>query len=159
MNERCVFCEEPVPGGLPSEDCPFQGGPGCPMAPVERDQLVIDPLEETIAQRSGPPLPENDGFPAEDDLVDSMLGQYEMGEVIGRGAMGRVYRAQHTGLGRTCAVKVLSPGLVARQPRNVERFWAEARAVAGLIHPNVVTVHNLGSARGYHYIEMEYVPG
>ncbi len=41
----------------------------------------------------------------------------------------------------------------------VDRFWGEARAVAGLVHPNIVTVHNLGSDRGYHYIEMEYVPG
>ncbi len=73
--------------------------------------------------------------------------------------MGRVYRGEHVGLGRTSAVKVLSPGLVARQPLTVERFWAEARAVAGLVHPHVVTVHNLGSDRGYHYIEMEYVPG
>lgn len=73
--------------------------------------------------------------------------------------MGRVYRAEHAGLGRPCAVKVLSPGLVARQPRTVERFWAEARAVAGLVHPHVVTVHNLGSDRGYHYIEMEHVAG
>ncbi len=104
-------------------------------------------------------LATDDGFPAVDDLIDSDLGQYRIVEVIGRGSMGRVYRGEHRGLGRTSAIKVLSPGLVARQPRTVERFWAEARAVAGLIHANVVTVHNLGSDRGYHYIEMEFVPG
>ena len=73
--------------------------------------------------------------------------------------MGRVYRATHLGLHRPCALKVMSPGLVARQPQVRERFWAEARAVALLLHPNVVTIHNLGSDRGYHYIEMEYVTG
>jgi serine/threonine-protein kinase len=73
--------------------------------------------------------------------------------------MGRVYRAEHTGLVRTCAIKVMNPGLVSRQPQILERFWAEARALAGLVHPHIVTVHNLGSDRGYHYIEMEYVPG
>jgi eukaryotic-like serine/threonine-protein kinase len=54
---------------------------------------------------------------------------------------------------------VLNPGLVARQPQVREQFWAEARVVANLIHPNVVTVHNLGTDRDYHFIEMEYVAG
>ena len=40
-----------------------------------------------------------------------------------------------------------------------EQFWAEARAAANLVHPHVVTIHNLGSDRGYHFIEMEFVPG
>ena len=73
--------------------------------------------------------------------------------------MGRVYEAEHLTLARPCAIKVMNPGLVARQPQIRERFWAEARVVANLVHPHVVTVHNLGSDRGYHYIEMEYVPG
>jgi serine/threonine-protein kinase len=119
----------------------------------------VDPLAETIVHRGGAARDDRDGFPEVDDLVGTQLGQYEIVEVIGQGAMGRVYRGQHTGLGRTSAIKVLSPGLMARQPQTAERFAAEARAVAGLIHPNVVTVHNLGSDRGYHYIEMEYVPG
>ena len=120
------------------------------------------PYDETITYDGGHDyehLPHGDGFPAEDDLVQSELGQYRVDSVIGHGSMGRVYRGEHRSLGRTSALKVLSPGLVAQQPRMVERFWGEARAVAGLVHPNVVTVHNLGSDRGYHYIEMEYVPG
>ncbi len=82
-----------------------------------------------------------------------------MGPVIGRGSMARVYQAEHEFLCRPCAVKVLNPGLVARQPQVREQFWAEARVVANLVHPHVVTVHNLGSDRDYHFIEMEYVPG
>ena len=116
-------------------------------------------LSETIAFQSERGMVDLDGFPLIDDLAGRMLGQYRMGDVIGQGAMGRVYRGEHTGLGRTSAIKVLSPGLMKRQPQTVERFSAEARALAGLIHPHVVTVHNLGSDRGYHYIEMEYVPG
>jgi serine/threonine-protein kinase len=73
--------------------------------------------------------------------------------------MGRVYEAEHASLARPCALKVMNPGLVAREPQVVYRFWAEARAIAGLVHPHIVTVHNLGHERGYHYIEMEYVPG
>ena len=101
----------------------------------------------------------DDGFPSEDDLVGRALGQYQLGEVIGRGSMGRVYRAEHMGLDRPCAIKVMNPGLVAKRPEIRERFWAEARAVANLLHPHVVTVHNLGSDRGYHFIEMEFIPG
>ena len=120
------------------------------------------PYDETITyggEHDYEHLPGGDGFPAEDDLACSDLGQYRIDSVIGHGSMGRVYRGEHRSLGRTSALKVLSPGLVTQQPRMVERFWGEARAVAGLVHPHVVTVHNLGSDRGYHYIEMEYIPG
>jgi serine/threonine-protein kinase len=118
-----------------------------------------DPLAETIAYRPQSALENADGFPDIDDLTDRPLGQYHLENVIGRGTMGRVYRAHHAGLGRACALKIMNPGLVNREPQIVDRFWAEARAIAGLVHPNIVTVHNLGSDRGYHYIEMEYVPG
>ena len=100
-----------------------------------------------------------DGFPAVDDLTGSTLGQYRIGRVIGHGSMGRVYQAEHEFLCRPCAIKVLNPGLVARQPQVREQFWSEARVVANLVHPHVVTVHNLGTDRDYHFIEMEYVPG
>jgi len=101
----------------------------------------------------------DDGFPAIDDLTGRLLGQYRMGPVIGQGSMARVYQAEHQYLCRPCAIKVLNPGLVARQPQIREQFWAEARVVANLIHPYVVTVHNLGTDRDYHFIEMEYVAG
>ncbi len=101
----------------------------------------------------------DDGFPAVDDLADRGLAQYWLGQVIGRGSMGRVYEAEHLTLARPCAIKVLNPGLLARQPRMRDQFWSEARIVASLVHPHIVTVHNLGSERGYHFIEMEYVPG
>lgn len=154
----CPFCDEPAHEGGPSEDCPFGGETGCPLA-ARGGAHEDDPLGETIAYRGALPSADHDGFPEVDDLIGGTLGQYRIGAVIGQGAMGRVYRGEHTGLGRTSAIKVLSPGLMARQPQTVERFSAEARAVAGLVHPNVVTVHNLGFDRGYHYIEMEYIPG
>src|SRR5262249_10509419 len=116
--------------------------------------IAVDPFSETIAYQDAVRPEDGDGFPLSDDLVERGLGQYRMLEVIGRGTMGRVYRAEHSGLGRTCAIKVMNPGLIDRQPQIVERFRAEARAVAALVHPNIVTVHNLGSDRGYHYIEM-----
>ena len=154
----CPFCGEPATPGVPAAECPFLGETGCPLG-ANYQAPEDDALAETIAY-PGVTLPaDDDGFPEVDDLIDGQLGQYRIGAVIGEGAMGRVYRGEHTGLGHTSAIKVLSPGLMARQPQTVERFSAEARAVAGLIHPNVVTVHNLGFDRGYHYIEMEYIAG
>ena len=73
--------------------------------------------------------------------------------------MARVYRARHLGLDRLCALKIMDPRLVSRQPAVREQFWAEARAAANLSHPHVVAIYNLGVDRGYHFIEMEYVPG
>jgi len=169
--QRCSYCDEPVDGGAPPPGCPFFGDATCPLAtgtPESPEASIPDPapppagggsLSETVAFLGAEEPGEGDGFPEDDDLVGRLLGQYQIGPVIGQGSMGRVYRAEHTGLGRPCAIKVMNPGLIARQPQILGRFWAEARAVAGLIHPHVVTVHNLGSDRGYHYIEMEYVPG
>ena len=120
--------------------------------------LAREAAAETVAYPNEDDDREPDhGFPAIDDLTDRTLGQYRMGPVIGHGSMGRVYRAEHLTLCRPCAIKVLNPGLLARQPQVREQFWAEARFVANLVHPHVVTVHNLGSDRDYHFIEMEYV--
>ena len=79
--------------------------------------------------------------------------------MLGYGSMACVYKAKHLGLHRHCALKILDAGQVVEQPSNREQFWAEARAAANLLHPHVVTIHNLGSVNGYHFIEMEYVPG
>ncbi|WZO99784.1 serine/threonine-protein kinase [Isosphaeraceae bacterium EP7] len=116
-------------------------------------------VEETVAYRGGEAVADSDGFPLVDDIQNRPFGQYRLGRLLGHGSMGRVYKAQHMGLLRPCAIKVMNPGLVKREPQVHERFWAEARAVANLAHPNVVTVHNLGSDRGYHFIEMEYISG
>ena len=169
--QRCSYCGERIDGGPPPRGCPFFGEESCTLAVPEAPDSAArsGSLGETVpfVAAEGPtdlegeqPLDlDLDGFPQEDDLIDRPLGQYRMGSVIGQGSMGRVYRAEHTGLGRSCAIKVMNPGLVSRHPQVLGHFWAEARAVAGLVHPHIVTVHNLGSDRGYHYIEMEYVPG
>ena len=155
---------EPISPGLEADSrgLPVLGvDPGPPNLSASTDRLV-----ETITYRknpldSDPSLPgsRDDGFPAAHELVGETLGQYRLDELVGRGSMGRVYRAEHLGLHRPCAIKVMNPGLVSKQPQIRERFWAEARAVAHLLHPHVVTIHNLGSDRGFDYIEMEYIPG
>ena len=92
-------------------------------------------------------------------LLGRKVGQYRIESIVGKGSMARVYKARHLELGRYCALKIMNPALDVEQPGIREQFWAEARAAANLIHPNIVTIHNLGSVHGLHFIEMEYVPG
>jgi Tol biopolymer transport system component len=73
------------------------------------------------------------------------LGPYELRSLIGSGAMGDVYRARDTRLDRDVAVKVL-PSAFARDPDRLARFEREARAVAAINHPNILAVHDIGSA-------------
>jgi serine/threonine-protein kinase len=134
-----------------------------PEGSVVADETIGSTVAYQGSSTGGDPAQEEDpgwdAFPEERDLVGQTIGQYRLEEIVGRGSMGRVYRAEHLGLHRPCAIKVMNPRLLTRQPQVRERFQAEARAVANLLHPHVVTIHNLGSDRGYDYIEMEYVPG
>ncbi len=81
---------------------------------------------------------------------------YEVQAVLGRGGMGVVYKARHLRLNRAVALKMLVVGAYAR-PRELERFLQEAEAVAGLRHPNIVQVHDVGDLDGRPYFTMEYV--
>ncbi|MBK9373939.1 MAG: PD40 domain-containing protein [Holophagales bacterium] len=86
------------------------------------------------------------------------LLHYELVEQLGEGGMGVVYKARDTRLGRFVAVKVLAPGK-ASDPDRRQRFAREARAASALAHPNVLTVHEIGSEDGVDFIVTEYVPG
>ena len=86
------------------------------------------------------------------------LGPYEIVARVGEGGMGVVYRARDERLGRDVAIKVISPGL-ASNPERLQRFQLEARAAGRLNHPNIVTIHDLGSSQGSPYIVSEMVEG
>ncbi|MGL5096624.1 MAG: serine/threonine-protein kinase [Planctomycetia bacterium] len=92
-------------------------------------------------------------------LLGTRLDAYLIRDLLGKGGMGRVYRAWHERLHRESAVKVLDPQLVEANPDRLEMFWSEARAVAHLHHPNLVAIHSLGNDRGFPFIEMELVDG
>ena len=72
--------------------------------------------------------------------------------------MGEVYRATDTKLGRDVALKVL-PAEMARDPERLARFQREARAVAALNHPHIVTLYSVEEAEGVHFLTMELVSG
>ena len=85
-------------------------------------------------------------------------GRYRVERVLGEGAMAKVLLAHDAELGREVAVKLLDEGLAA-DPSFRARFAREARVAAGLSHPNVVTVFDVGEADGRPFIVMELVPG
>jgi Tol biopolymer transport system component len=86
------------------------------------------------------------------------LGPYELIAPIGSGAMGDVYRARDTRLNRDVAIKVL-PAVFARDPDRLGRFEREARAVAAINHPNILAVHDIGSAEHAIYMITELLDG
>ena len=92
---------------------------------------------------------------APDTVVD---GRYRVLSRLGSGGMADVYCAEDTHLGRQVALKVLYRRF-AQDAEFVERFKREARAAAGLAHPNVVNVYDRGEHDGTYYIAMEYLPG
>lgn len=84
--------------------------------------------------------------------------RYEIVGKIGAGGMADVYKAMDLTLGRNVAVKVLKPEF-SEDLNFVTKFRTEAQSAAGLEHPNIVNIYDVGSERGMHYIVMEYVEG
>ncbi len=93
-----------------------------------------------------------------DDLIGTTLGNYRIIATLGQGGMAKVYRAYQENLDREVAVKVLPPWFAADRSF-VERFNLEARLVARLSHPNIVTVHDASEQQGHLYIVMQLVDG
>jgi predicted Ser/Thr protein kinase len=115
---------------------------------VAADAALRLALQETVlldgkaVDRPPPELPED----------------YEIVHELGRGGMGVVYLVRQKSLGRLVAVKVLRPGEQTFGPI-VRRFLTEARHLARLRHPHIVSVHEVGDARGEPYFTMDYVEG
>ncbi len=110
-------------------------------------------LEETIASTPG-----SDAMPDRSGTSLRYFGDYELEQEIARGGMGVVYRARQLTLNRTVAVKVLRDNAFAGGDE-VERFKLEAGAAAGLRHPHIVGIHEIGEHDGTHFFSMDYVPG
>ncbi|MDX1523843.1 MAG: protein kinase, partial [Anaerolineae bacterium] len=90
------------------------------------------------------------------DLVGKTLGQYQIIKRIGAGGMAKVYKAYQPGLDRYVAIKVL-PAQHALTPNFKERFAREAKAVAQLSHPNILSIHDVGIEGDLSYFVMKYV--
>jgi serine/threonine protein kinase/Flp pilus assembly protein TadD len=91
-------------------------------------------------------------------LSGQQLGHYVVGDLLGEGGMGLVYRGIDERDGSLVAIKILPPGQ-AQYPARVTRFQREARAMAALDHPVIVRIRETGSGHGLHYLVMEYLEG
>src|SRR6476659_7414125 len=95
---------------------------------------------------------------ATQSMVGRTLGHYSVVSKLGEGGMGEVYLATDTKLGRAVALKVLPPDM-AREPERLARFQREARAVAALNHPHIITIFAVEEADGVHFFTMELIEG
>lgn len=86
------------------------------------------------------------------------LDRYEIVSQIGMGGMGVVYLAQDTKLERTVALKVLTADVASDQVR-MQRFIQEAKAASALNHPNILTIHEIGSFNSTNFIATEFIDG
>ncbi len=114
--------------------------------------MSAQPSDPTIA---GSPAPDHHHA---DERPPNVLGPYRVGERLGAGGQATVYRADHVGLGRAAAIKVLSPKMAA-DSEYTDRFHAEATIAARLQHPHIVTTYDSGEQDGFHWLAMELVDG
>ncbi|HZT79199.1 MAG TPA: serine/threonine-protein kinase, partial [Gemmataceae bacterium] len=87
-----------------------------------------------------------------------IIGQYRVLELIGQGGMGRVFKAEHRTMHRVVALKVLAPHLL-NTDRAIDMFLREVRAVARLVHPNIVTAFDANQVNGRYFLVLEYIDG
>src|SRR4051812_32983585 len=149
---RCPDCQAPLPAEAPAGLCPaclLKAGLGTASStPTGPDRSGTSGGGQLRRGFVSPP-------PAE---LAPLFPQLELLELIGQGGMGAVYKARQSHLDRLVALKVLPPDL-GRDPGFTERFAREARALARLNHPHLVTIHDFGQNGDWCWILMEYVDG
>src|SRR4051794_13823396 len=127
----CPECGAELPADAPEGLCP-----SCLLHSGLASAWMLSPQNS----HASPPGPFVAPAPAE---LARHFPQLELLSLLGQGGMGAVYQARQTKLDRHVALKVLPPNLV-RDPAFAERFTREARALARLTHPNIVSVHDFG---------------
>jgi serine/threonine protein kinase len=137
---KCPQCGTPLPSGALAGLCP-----ACLLKMGAAVDTVTDAKQKTFV-------------PPSIAALSAKFPQLEILELIGKGGMGAVYKARQKQLDRVVALKILPPG-IGDDPAFAERFAREAKALAKLNHPNIVTLYEFGEAGGQFYFLMEFVDG
>ncbi len=140
----CPECGAKMAGDGPDELCPR-----CLMRQV---------LGEDVSPASGTGPYHGPFVPPDPADLGLHFPQLEILDLLGQGGMGAVYKARQIKLDRLVALKILPPG-PGKDPEFAGRFAREAKVLARLNHPHIVSVHDFGQAGGYYYLLMEYVDG
>lgn len=143
----CPRCQSPLAADAPEGLCPaclMAGGLASVPSPAAGFAATTPWTDEKRAAAIADLAPH---FP-----------QLEIIELLGQGGMGAVYKARQKHLDRLIALKVIPPE-AATDPAFAERFAREARALARLNHPNIVTVYDFGQSKGVYFLLMEFVDG
>ncbi|QDV51981.1 serine/threonine protein kinase [Gimesia fumaroli] len=147
----------PVSAGATGESSPPPSSQGkgvrTQQAPGIEDS---DSTQETIYQTSETPRTSEKG--PSTNLIGRQLDDFKILRKLGQGGMATVYLAEQVSLKREAAIKVMHNELMSDET-HVRRFEREAKAAAGLTHPNIVQVYMTGDFEGTHYIAQEYVRG
>ncbi len=122
------------------------------VEPLNVDVLP-DPSQALATQGLAPGKYLAESIP--NNLVGKRLGPYRLGKELGRGAVGRVYVAEHMTKGDVCAIKILSPE-ATRDATFLKRFKNEARLASSLQHPNITRVTDINHSDGLVYLVMDY---
>lgn len=152
-NHFCVGCNAWFAQPTNGNQCPNCGRELIQSDPAHSETLMLTP------GRSQVPARPKFKVGGEDPIVGRRVHVYDVMSLIGSGAMGRVYLANHGDLHRHCAVKILAPKRGVCDDEYIARFMLEGRAAAALVHPNVVTVHAVGQIEDLHFLEMEFISG
>ncbi len=140
MENKCPQCGSPLPSGVLAGLCPaclFKQGAAADTAASPESTAFQPPTVEEVAK---------------------LFPQLEIMGFLGKGGMGAVYKARQPALDRIVALKIIPPQAAAG-PGFIERFNREARALARLNHPNIISVYEFGQANGLPYFIMEFVDG
>jgi len=153
---RCPQCGGELPDDAPQGLCPqCLMKLGLPTG-AEADKAGSSDAGSDVPTSATPP---GRFVPPEPGELAKQFPQLEVIELLGQGGMGAVYKARQKQLDRLVALKILSPQ-VGEDPAFAERFAREARSLAKLNHPYIVTVYDFGQTeKGLFYFVMEFVEG
>ena len=156
---RCPHCSEDIPHDAPAGGCPH-----CGAALTSASTLEAEAGAARVRRQLGGDSQLDYQLSVRDPIGDARFapghifaGRYRIVSLLGRGAMGEVYRADDLRIGQPIALKLLA--VPAVREAQVQQFVAEVRLARDIAHPNVCRVYDIGRADGWHYLSMEYVDG